>query len=215
MLQMINATSAAINGGVLHTPYIVSKIKNNDEVVYEGSIKEVRRVISEDTSNKIKYALECVASLGTARSGYIPDYRVGGKTGTAQVVANGIYAPGKYILSFVGALPMNDPQVVCMLALKNAQNTIQYGGVVVAPLVKEVLTDCITVLNIPKQVGGITKSKQYWYDLPNVIVSDYIGKNIKELPKYGNYSFEIIGNGQTVIMQIPEAGEEIIQGGYE
>lgn len=82
MLQMINATSASINGGILNQPYIVSKIVDKDKIIYEGEKKEVRRVISEDTSSKMRYALECVASLGTARSSYIPDYRVGGKTGT-------------------------------------------------------------------------------------------------------------------------------------
>lgn len=214
MLQMINATSASINGGILNKPYIVSKIVDDDHVIYEGKKKEIRKVISEDTSKKMRYALECVASLGTARSSYIPDYRVGGKTGTAQVVIDGKYASGQYILSFVGALPMNDPKVVCMLALKNVKNAVQYGGVVVAPLVKEVLTDSITILNIPKQPGGISKSLQYWYDLPNVVVEDYVGKNIKDLPKYGKYQFKIIGSGKTVLTQIPEAGEEIIQGGY-
>lgn len=214
MLQMINATSASINGGVLHKPYIVSKIVEGDKTIYEGKKEVVRRVISEDTSSKMRYALECVASLGTARSGYIPDYRVGGKTGTAQVVVDGKYASGQYILSFVGALPMNDPKVVCMLAIKNAQNTVQYGGVVVAPLVKEVLTDAITILNLPKQSGGISKSLQYWYDLPNVIVQDYVGNKVTDLPKYGKYQFKIIGTGNTVLTQIPEAGEEIIQGGY-
>lgn len=133
---------------------------------------------------------------------------------TAQVVIDGVYAPGKYILSYVGALPMNDPKVVCMLAIKNAKNTIQYGGVVVAPLVKEVLIDSISILNISKQEGGIAKSKQYWYDLPNVIVENYIGQRIDELPKYKSYQFKIIGNGNEVLAQIPEEGEEIIQGGY-
>lgn len=214
MLQMINATSASINGGVLNKPYIVLKIVNNKEIIYTGQKDEIRRVISVETSEKIRHALECVASLGTARSGYIPDYRVGGKTGTAQVVVDGVYAPGKYILSYVGALPMNDPKVVCMLAIKNAKNTIQYGGVVVAPLVKEVLIDSISILNISKQEGGIAKSKQYWYDLPNVIVENYIGQRIDELPKYKSYQFKIIGNGNEVLAQIPEEGEEIIQGGY-
>lgn len=133
---------------------------------------------------------------------------------TAQVVVDGKYAPGKYILSFVGIAPMNDPQIVCMLAIKNAQNTVQYGGVVVAPLVKEVMIDAISILNIPKQTGGIAKSKQYWYELSNVEVGNYVGMNIKDLPKYGQYNFKIIGNGNIVLSQIPEAKEEIIQGGY-
>lgn len=214
MLQLVNATSASINGGILNRPFIVSKIQDQDNIVFQNNKQEIRRVISESTSNKMRYALECVASLGTARSGYIPNYRVGGKTGTAQVVVDGRYEPGSYILSFVGVAPMNNPELVVMIAMKNAKNTIQYGGVVVAPLVKEVLMDALTIKNIPPQEGGIAKSQLYWYDLPNVLVENHIGKEIKNLPKYGKYNFKIIGEGQTVVAQIPEEGEEIIQGGY-
>lgn len=109
---------------------------------------------------------------------------------------------------------MNDPKIVAMIALKNAKDTIQYGGVVVAPMVKEVLMDGLTILNIPPQQGGIEKSKQYWYDLPNVIVSDYIGLDVSKIKFNNNYQFKIIGNGNKVIDQIPSPGESIIQGGY-
>lgn len=214
MLQLVNASSAAVNGGILHVPYILKSIKDDDEVIIEKSPVEVRRVISEATSEKMRYSLECVASLGTARSAYIQNYRVGGKTGTAQVAVNGVYDSSQYILSFAGIAPMNNPQVIAMIAIKNAKNTIQYGGVVVAPMVKEVLEASFTILNIPPQSGGIAKSKQYWYDLPLVKVENYVGFNVKTLPKYGKYRFKIIGNGSKVLDQIPEAGEEIIQDGY-
>lgn len=214
MIQLVNATAAAVNGGVLRKPYVVNKIMNENSIVLEKTPEQIRRVISEETSKKMCYALECVASLGTARSAYIPNYRVGGKTGTAQVVVDGHYESGSYILSFVGIAPMNNPQLVVMIALKNAKNTIQYGGVVVAPMVKEVLMDALTIKNISQQTGGIAKSKQYWYDLPNIKVENYVGKNINTLPKYGKYNFKIIGNGSIVLTQIPEEGEEIIEGGY-
>ena len=109
---------------------------------------------------------------------------------------------------------MNNPELVVMIAMKNAKNTIQYGGVVVAPMVKEVLMDALTIKNIPPQTGGIAKSKLYWYDLSNVIVNNHIGTYVKDLPKYGKYNFKIIGNGEKVLEQIPEPGEEIIEGGY-
>lgn len=214
MIQLVNATAAAVNGGILRKPYVVNKIMNENSIVLEKTPEQIRRVISEETSKKMCYALECVASLGTARSAYIPNYRVGGKTGTAQVVVDGHYESGSYILSFVGIAPMNNPQLVVMIALKNAKNTIQYGGVVVAPMVKEVLMDALTIKNISQQTGGIAKSKQYWYDLPNIKVDNYVGKNINTLPKYGKYNFKIIGNGSIVLTQIPEEGEEIIEGGY-
>ena len=82
MIQLVNATSAAVNGGILRKPYVVSKIMDEEEVKLIKTPVEIRRVISEETSKTMCYALECVASLGTARSAYIPNYRVGGKTGT-------------------------------------------------------------------------------------------------------------------------------------
>lgn len=214
MIQLVNATSAAVNGGILKTPYVVSRIMDGNNVILKKEPIEIRRVISEETSKTMRHALECVASLGTARPAYIQNYRVGGKTGTAQVVVDGHYQPGSYILSFVGIAPMNNPELVIMVALKNAKNTIQYGGVVVAPIVREVLMDALTIKNVPQQPGGIAKSKLYWYELPNVKVDNYIGSNIASLPKFNKYKFKIIGEGNTVHAQIPEYGEEIIEGGY-
>lgn len=83
MIQMVNATCAAVNGGILNTPYILKYIKDDEKIIFENTTKEKHRVISEETSSIMRHALECVASLGTARSAYIPNYRVGGKTGTA------------------------------------------------------------------------------------------------------------------------------------
>lgn len=82
-IQLVNAASAAVNGGILHKPYVLSKIMNEEEVLVENNPTIIRRVISEETSSIVKYALESVASLGTARGAYIDGYRIGGKTGTA------------------------------------------------------------------------------------------------------------------------------------
>ena len=81
MLQLINAASAAVNGGVLHQPYVLKSIKKGDEVLLENTPKVIRRVISSETSRKVAESLECVVALGTGRGSYIEGYRVGGKTG--------------------------------------------------------------------------------------------------------------------------------------
>ena len=85
-IQLVNAASAAVNGGVLHKPYVLSKIVKEDEVIVENKPTIIRRVISKETSDVLRYALESVASLGTARGAYIDGYRIGGKTGTAFYV---------------------------------------------------------------------------------------------------------------------------------
>ena len=105
-IQQVTGVSAAINGGYLYTPYVVKYITETEtnDIMYENSPKLRRRVISEDTSEMVRFALESVVSSGTGKNAYIENYRVGGKTGTAQKVENGSYMIGNYIVSFVGFL---------------------------------------------------------------------------------------------------------------
>ena len=157
-------------------------------------------------------ALESVVSLGTGRNAYIDGYRVGGKTGTAQKVKNGVYMTGNYIVSFIGFLPANDPEVVVYLAIDNPKGITQYGGTVSAPIVKNIMEDAIVALNIEKQEGG-TEKKYQWYDKKYYTVENVIGKTKKEATSsLKNFSIEYSGNGNTVISQSPEAGTRIAGG---
>ena len=216
-IQLINAASAAVNGGKLNQPAILYGIGNpmTNDVIYQDFPFFKKQVISEETSKKVASSLEYVASLGTARSAYIDGYRVGGKTGTAQIAENGVYLEGKYILSFLGIAPMNNPEVACYIAVVNPKNTIQYGGVVVAPMVKEVLESSFSILGIERQNGGIPLDARYWIDTRTFVVDDYIGINIKKLASFSNgkYHLKIVGNGTNVIAQLPEAGYSIAEGG--
>ena len=136
-LQQVTAVSAAINGGTLYKPYIVKRIVEHEtgQIIDEIKPTVVRdNIISEDTSLQVRMALESVVSLGTGRNAYIDGYRVGGKTGTAQKVNNGVYMTGNYIVSFIGFLPANDPKVVVYLAIDNPKGITQYGGTVHALL---------------------------------------------------------------------------------
>ena len=173
----------------------------------------IRKVLSEDTSKLMCHALECVASLGTARGAYIDGYRVGGKTGTAQIASNGHYLSGKYILSFLGIAPMNDPQIAVYLAINNPKNTIQYGGVVAAPLVKEILQESFNILNIEPSSGGIKEDVRYYIDKNVYIVDDYVGMDIRKIRPTNKYNFIIEGTGKKIIEQLPSPGERLIEGG--
>ena len=212
-IQLVNAASAAVNGGVLHQPYILDKIVKNDEIILNKEPKIIRRVISEETSKKVCYALESVASLGTARGAYIDGYRVGGKTGTAQIAENGGYVDGKYILSFMGIAPMNDPEIMIYLAITNPKNTIQYGGVVCAPIVKEALQESFQVLKILPSDGGIPIDARWYIDKKIYLVEDYIGMNVSKLPYTSKYNFIVEGNGSKIVAQVPSVGERLIEGG--
>lgn len=214
MLQLINAASAAVNGGVLHQPYVLKSIKKGDEVLLENTPKAIRRVISSETSRKVAESLECVVALGTGRGSYIEGYRVGGKTGTAQIAENGHYVAGRYILSFLGIAPMDDPELAIIIALDSPKNTIQYGGVVAAPLVKEVLTEALSIKKIAKRENEVPLAPRYWIDKNIYTVSNYIGMNVGKILPTSNYRYLIYGDGITVRDQIPEAGSKIIEGGY-
>ena len=135
-LQQIIAVSAAINGGTLYKPKIVKSIVEHEtgEIIQQNKPEVVRTVISEETSKQVRYALESVVALGTGRNAYIENYRVGGKTGTAQKVNNGVYMAGNYIVSFIGFLPVDDPEIVVYVAIDNPKGITQYGGTVHALL---------------------------------------------------------------------------------
>ncbi len=214
-IQLISAASAAVNGGNLNQPGVLYGIGNSktNDIIYQDYPITKRTVISEKTSKTVAESLEAVASLGTARSAYIEGYRVGGKTGTAQIAENGVYVPGKYILSFLGIAPMNDPEIACYIAVVNAKNTIQYGGVVVAPMVKEALSSAFSILKIDPVEGGIPLDARYWIDKKTYIVDNYIGLETSKIVKTYKYSFNILGDGKTIIAQMPEAGFPLVEGG--
>ena len=214
-LQQVMAVSAAINGGTLYQPYIVKRIVENEtgQIIQDNKPVIVREnIVSDDTSLQVRMALESVVSLGTGRNAYIDGYRVGGKTGTAQKVNNGIYMTGNYIVSFVGFLPANDPEIVVYLAIDNPKGITQYGGTVSAPIVKNIMEDAIVALNIKEQDGG-TEKKYQWYDKKYYTVGDVIGLTKKEASSLlKEFTIFYSGTGNTVIGQSPEAGTRIGEG---
>lgn len=213
-IQLVNACCACVNGGNLNTPYIVKGIGLEGTKIIFNLINFQRKVISENTSTIVRNALERVVSLGTARSAYIEGYRVGGKTGTAQIAENGTYLANKYILSFLGIAPMNNPLVTCYIAIKAPKTYVQYGGVVVAPIVKDVLNQSFSILNIEKQEGGLDIDSRWYVDSFYYTVEDYINKSVNEVLPHPYYKIKIIGNGNKIINQLPKAGEKIISDNY-
>ena len=145
-IQQVKAVSAAINGGNLYTPYIVKGIEDSytHEMVYENNKHLEKKVISDNTSKLVRYALETVVAKGTGHNAYLENYRIGGKTGTAQKVNNGAYMDGNYILSFIGFMPANDPQLVLYVAIDHPHNVTQYGGTVAAPIAKNIFKSAVT-----------------------------------------------------------------------
>ncbi len=213
-IQQITAVSAAINGGTLLKPYIVKSLNEpeTNQVVLENKPTKVRQVITKETSKKVRETLESVVTNGTGRPAFIDGYRVGGKTGTAQKVQDGRYMVGNYIVSFMGFMPADDPEIVVYVAIDNAKGITQYGGTIAAPIVKNILEDSISILNMSKRKGASEKKYNYG-DQKYATVPNVVGKSkedaVKELK---GFKVEYSGNGSVVTYQSPSAGERIYEG---
>lgn len=214
-IQQITAVSAVINGGYLYKPYIVKNmIETNTNTIIDVTEKSLKKkVISDDTSSLVRYALESVVANGTGRNAYIENYRVGGKTGTAQKVENGKYSSSSYILSFIGFLPANDPKVVVYVAIDNAHNVTQYGGTASAPVAKNVMKAAIDIFDIKPSNDGMPKEYTY-LDQKYVTIPSVINLSVEQAKKVLK-DFHIIysGNGNKVIYQSPKEGTYIKEKG--
>lgn len=210
-IQQITAVSAAINGGILYQPYIVKRLiePETGEIIQENHSHKVRRVIKKETSEKVRYALESVVALGSGRNAYIDGYRVGGKTGTAQKVNNGVYMVGNYITSFIGFMPADDPKIIVYVAIDNPKGITAYGGTVAAPIARNILEDAIAVLKISKRDDGLKKEYRY-FDTKYLTVPDVLNMDIKEAKKLlKDFQIEYSGTGDKVISMSPEANSSV------
>ncbi|OOC60544.1 stage V sporulation protein D [Paenibacillus ihbetae] len=213
-IQQVAAVSAAINGGKLYKPYVAKAWIHPEtgEVVEEVKPQMVRQVISEETSKQVREALESVVAKGTGRPAFIDGYRVGGKTGTAQKVVNGRYSSTEHIVSFIGFAPADDPEIVVYTAVDNPKG-IQFGGVVAAPIVQNILEDALHYMNIPPRKDQVPRDYKYG-EVPTVTVPDLVGATVQELYEDLNMNFNLAksGTGNTVISQAPKPGSRVERG---
>lgn len=212
-IQQVTAVSSIVNGGNLYQPYIVKSFMEpeTNSVIQTNEPKLVRKTISEETSSKMRYALETVVALGGGKAAYIDGYRVGGKTGTAQKVENGRYLVNNYIMSFMAVVPANDPQAVLYIAIDNPKNTALLSSYTTTPIARRILLDIIEALDIPKQEGQLIKDYTWedkiYYEVPNVV-----GKTVKDAKKeLTNFHIEYVGTGEYVVYQSPASGERAPQ----
>jgi cell division protein FtsI (penicillin-binding protein 3)/stage V sporulation protein D (sporulation-specific penicillin-binding protein) len=159
-LQIVMAMSVIANGGNLMRPHIIRSIKNEDgKTIHEFAPEVVRRVIPEKTAQLVNSALvDVVGDRGTAALARVNGYTVAGKTGTAQKAdPRGGYAPNKYVVSFVGYMPAEDPQFVCLIMVNDAKisSNLNYGGLVAAPVFSRVAEKAARYLDLtPALVKG-------------------------------------------------------------
>ncbi len=211
-IQQIQGVSAAINGGYLNTPFIVKYLSEpeTNTIILENKKNTKKQVISEETSKLVRYALESVVANGTGKNAYIENYRVGGKTGTAQKVNNGAYMVGNYILSFIGFLPADKPEYIVYVAIDNPKGITQYGGTVSAPIAKNVMKSIIDIKGIKQDNTGMIRQEYTWLDTKYVLLPDVVGMSVDEAKKtLKGFKIEYSGNGDNVISQEPTSNQYI------
>ncbi|MCM3742748.1 penicillin-binding transpeptidase domain-containing protein [Sporosarcina luteola] len=203
-IQQVQAVAAAINGGYLYRPYIVKEIKNDKGETLKTFEPEMkRRVISEETSAQVREALESVVAKGSGRNAFNDGLRVGGKTGTAQKVVNGRYSDGDYIVSFVGFAPADDPELLVYVAVDSPKNSIQFGGVIAAPIVGRIIEEIAPLAGIEKREGQIEKEYR-WGDAITHRVPDLTGMTKGMVARQlDTYRIEWHGDGDVIKYQMP------------
>ena len=141
-LQLVTAMAAVVNGGKLMSPYIVKEAVNSlGEVVYRGEPKVMREVMTPETTAWLRQAMRRVIIEGTGKRAATKLTNIAGKTGTAQVAGKKGYAPGKYVGSFIGFWPYEDPKYLMLIAIGEPSNGRYYGGEVAAPVFKAIVEE--------------------------------------------------------------------------
>lgn len=215
-IQQVAAVAAAVNGGNLYRPRVAMAWIHPEtgQTVEEIKPELIRRVISEETSRKVREALESVVANGTGRNAYIDGFRVGGKTGTAQKAEGGRYLADEHIVSFIGIAPADDPQIVVYIAVDDPQG-IQFGGLVAAPIVRNILDDALRYLEVEPRKEQLEKRvRPEFGEVPYVEVPDLVGMTIGDLLQDLGSDFRIVkaGSGNTVISQAPKPGTRLMRG---
>ena len=146
-MQLATMVSSVVNGGTRVTPHFGVRVLNEDgEVLETLQFEKEKNVISKETSETMRSILESVVAEGGGKKAYIEGYRIGGKTATSQTLPRSAH---KYISSFVGFAPADDPKVLAMVVIHNPQG-IYYGGTIAAPVIKTVFENILPYLGIEK-----------------------------------------------------------------
>lgn len=209
-IQMLTAISAAVNGGNLVTPHLAKELVDDDGNVvktYETTVK--RQVISAETSEAVASMMELVVADGTGRNAYLQGYHIGGKTGTSEKIdaKNEAGQVDKYVASFIGIAPANDPQYAVLVMLDEpAAGATAGGGAIAAPVAKAIFNDILPYLGVVPQYTA-EELADLEAPVPNVI-GKTLAEASAELAEYG-LKYRVEGSGDTVTDQMPKVGEKV------
>ncbi len=202
-LQITNAYSALLNGGILYRPFVMKKITENGSVIEKNEKEEIRKVINEKTSQTIREWLVDVVERGTAKTAQFEDLLIGGKTGTAQVLVNGKYSHDDYYASFIGYFPAEAPKYVCYIWVEKPKKE-KFGGTVAAPIFKRVVSELLEAHpEIAPERRKINRSEKSYEKLyadvkrsekepAKILVSSNVAKRKKKNIKFENINASLM-----------------------
>jgi stage V sporulation protein D (sporulation-specific penicillin-binding protein) len=209
-IQLITATCAIANGGNLMVPYLVGSVVDSEgNIISETEPTVKRKVISEDTAKKVIQMMTAVVNDGTGRNAKIDGFAVAGKTASAQKLDDAAENE-VYVASFVCFAPADDPEVAILVGVDNTHDGYRSGGAVAAPIAKQVMEPTLEYLSIERKYTAEELSKI------SKSTPDLIGKTIsaaKSLASNQGLKVKIVGEGDTVISQMPAASQTIPHGG--
>lgn len=209
-LQLMMAANACINGGKLMKPYLVAQVQSPQGEVLQRTNPTLRSTpIRPETSEVMRGLLEAVVTSGGGKNAAVPGYRIGGKTGTAQVYKEGKIVRDVHIGSFYGFAPVEDPQISVLVVVKEAQVPVDFGSATAAPFAGEILSSALGYLEVPPSEPGVSYAE--------VKVPDITGLTISAARRtLAQEGLEMIcdDHAETVLSQLPPAGASLVIGGH-
>lgn len=206
-VQMLVGVCEAVNGGKKVSPHFVEKIAYDDgKTLYEFSSPDIR-IIGERTSAEMRTLLENVVKEGSGKKASVTGYRIGGKTGTAQKYENGHIAAGKYVSSFVGFAPADNPEYVILMTVDEPSSGAYYGSIVAAPYVGDIFSKIFAY----EQIAPTADAEKIEYINMPELTDKSVDYALNELKKLGLY-VECAGDGDTVISTLPLSETKVKKG---
>jgi len=204
-IQLLTAISAVANDGKLIQPHVAKALLDKDgNVIHEFTATPVRQVISYETAQEMKKIMESVVSNGTGGRGAIEGFKVAAKTGTSEK-----YVSGKYVASYVGFVPADDPKLAALVIIDEPSGSPIYGGQIAGPVFQKVMSDSLNYLGIKPQLSETPQDTSV-SKVPNV-TNLYVEDAVKILQQNG-LTAKVEGEGYVVSEQVPVAGVEVNKG---
>ncbi len=205
-MQLITAVAATVNGGNLMRPHIVKSLSDSQgNVVKTYEPELVRQVVSAQTSAIMRDFTEGVVAYGTGKGAQVKGYDIGGKTGTSEKRPRN---QGKYVASFIGMAPADDPELICLVAIDEPTGDLYQGSQIAAPVVRNILEDTLGYLGVEKHFDASE-------DLSQQIVPEVRNFDVKKAAESVaalGFGYQVIGDAETVEEQLPKPGASLAKG---